>query len=501
MKNNLYGDFNVPASAEQHIRRVIKGIINSTPPNTTTLNRKATAHLPRYFSNSYDTIHYMLIDAGIEVKNRQIRGQAGKLYLEFIQLADGTYNYSKYYVDTDWHSLYAQLVKEYNLSLEYFIDTVDAEATKLEQAKQAAREENRNNMQEAGTSVEQQVTDSAAALVEQVVSAVDPIDSKSTLKDYYEEHKEEVDANTTEIEDIVTATEENDSNSSCTADNNTLLDAETISDAIEELPADTDISTYLSNIMTSFRADNVMPPISVFYACIKQNGIEIDANLMTRLISRVVFVEWTDWLYNKITTTNQLTHSGKILIDTGFIKADGQVLYSIVDVRDNYPRYLKLDCSLVDIKAAGLDKSAARNQLTLAKKRLANNPITMDNIDFGTNKWKTHILDNRQSRFAAYRNLDYDARMSMVLESIKHACLLEEHGVSVKRLVRGSSTHVSVAIPLRYKNARQTSTAIILSLNRFGVWEIATIETGKELTNNIKAYNYYDMPSWLREVN
>lgn len=284
------------------------------------------------------------------------------------------------------------------------------------------------------------------------------------------------------------------------ADKESILDVDLLTDTIEILPQGTDISSYISNIMTSFDTDGVMPPMSVFYTCIKQNGIKIDANVMIKLIARLLFIEWTDWLYTKIITTNELSHSGALLIDTGFIKMDGQPMYSIAYITDNYPRHFNLDYSLTDIKTVGLDKSDARNQLTLAKQRLKEHPLTLDTIDFNNHIWKLHILNTRRNRFGLYKDLDKDTRLDMVIKSIEHACALEAHDVEVKRLVRGGANNISAAIPLRYRNANQTSTAVILTLNKFNIWEISTIETDEYLIGNLKAYNFYNMPTWLREI-
>lgn len=491
MMHSLYGDYKVPAAQEQTLRRKLKDILNSTPPNTTTLNKKAATDLPRYFSTSNETYNYMILNTGLEVKHKRIMGQASKLFLLFIRLNDGTYEYNKYYVQVDWYCLYETLATEFSLVLDYFLEDVDAEALAIKTTTED------NTLEEVATTVEQSVESEF---------------TNSSLKSYYDEYREIIDNATLNIADLVATdsadkpdvmtneSEDSDLVVNAVEEKNDILVSEELPDVIEELSDETDISKYISNIMTSFRADSIMPPIAVFYACIKQNGIIIDANIMYKLMSRLVFMEWTDWLYTKITTTGLLTHSGKILIDTGFIKSDGQTLYSIVAVQNNYPTYLKLDCSLVDIKAAGLNIEDAQNLLTASSERLRDNPLSIDNIDFNTNKWKIHILEARQSRFGSFKNLDYDTRMNLVTDSIKHACHLETRGCSIKRLVRASTNHVSVAIPLRYKNSYTTAIAIILTLNKYNVWEISTIEAGAVLTNNIRTYNYYNMPCWLRQI-
>lgn len=524
---SLYYNFNVSPSNEAKLRQNLKNILGATPPNITTLNKKAALNEPRYFQCGAN--NYMIICSNLEVKKQKIDGQPGILYLLFKLDSNAKYTYQSHYIVLDWYNLYKKLIKEYSLTLDYFMKievaatlaeqrlTTEESAVTLEQVEAASKILTDLPVEENNTE-EVCETDSVAAEAIQT--------EESSLHKTCEEHKDEIDALTLDLssstdctettcleddepaEEATTATndsemtmlEQKDNMADSSSDNEgTYISTELLKDTINELPQGTDVSSFMSNIMTTFTADNMLPPISVFYACVKQNSIDIEVGLFKRLISRILFIEWTSWLYEKITTTGQLTHTEKFLIDTGFSRADGQPLYSIVDVIDNYPRYIKLDCSLVDIKAAGLDKSAARNQLRNCRDRLRDNPLTLDSIDFSSNAWKVHILQARQYRFGPYKNLDSDTRMNMVLNSIKYACLHEDRGSSLKRMVRGSNTHVSVAIPLIYKNNRKSSTAIILALNKFGVWEISTIETGRDLINNLRAYNYYDMPSWLNE--
>lgn len=475
MKNTLYRAYYVAASHETELRRRIKGILNSTPPNTTTLNRKAALMgSPRHYSNTVEQL--MLVHTGLELKTDNALGEPNKLFIEFRQADDCKYYYKRYYIATDWLDAMEKVQDLYDNGVT-FEERVDDEAddtetnvtedTEVEQMEQLEATDNGTDDTPVST-VED--TKENEVLVENKTD-----DELAAVNDYVE----------------VDTTENNDA----------CISKDTLMDALDNLPKETDLSSYISNIMKTCDAKSYLPPISVFYACIKSNGIIIDANIFRRIISRMVFLEWSDWLFTQITTTKELTHSGKFLIDTGFIKIDNQPLYIIVDVDKNYPRYIKLDCSLVDIKAAKLDKSEARNQRMTWADTIKANPLSMDNIDFGTNIWKQHILVARQYRFGLYQNLDYDTRMNMIISSIEHACLLEARGIDIKRIVRGGTTNVSVAIPLRYKNNNMTNIGIILTLNRHNVWEIATIESDRELTDNIKTYNFYNMPSWLRETN
>lgn len=499
---SLYDDFNVSPSGEQKLRQQIKTILGATPPNVTTLNKKAALNEPRYFTGSGGTKSYMIIKTNVEVKRQHIQGQPGMLYLVFVLDTNSKYTYHSYYVSLDWYDLYVELVKDSGLTLGYFTEEVEPQA-QLAERRKAGEELDVPEWTDA-TDLKEEIdaADTAATLEYGPNDIFEPnafTPSEEDCTQLLEIAEEEIITDVDQVEEVATNEENECVDAGSNESTEAVISPDLLTDSIAELPLQqgTYISSYLSHIMTSFNADDMLPPISVFYACIKQNNIVIDAGLFRKLISRILFIEWTNWLYERMTTTNQLTNSAKILIDTGFIKSDGQTLYSIVDVVDNYPRYLKLDCSLVDIKMAGLDKSKATNQLRNCRDRLRNNPLSLDTIDFNSNNWKHHILEARQYRFGMYKTLDYDTRLMMVLNSIRYACNLEERGISIKRLVRGSNTHVSVAIPLRFRNNNTTNVAIILTLNKFGVWEISTIETGSDLLNNLKAYNYYDMPSWL----
>ncbi len=495
MRNTLYFKYGVHSSYEQELRRKLKNIMNSTPPNTTTLNKKAeTKENPRLFSaNAHQ---FMIIDTGLPMKNKQIEGQPGQLFLRFVENSTGFFELEKYFIVSDWYELYEKLICEFEDMSEIETGLETNNTYSSFNINETVTEEEQEDADRQGTT-----TNNASVLVEQVISASDTTEEPSSLQQYYAEHKDDVDAHTLDTQDIVSKPEEDSLAISSSTNNEALISNEILTDVLACQTDEIDLSSYISNIMTSCNTNDFMPPISVFYACVKSNGLQIDANVFKRLISRLTFLEWTDWLFDRIITTKELTHTAKFLINSGFIKSDGQPLYIIVDVDKNYPRYIKLDCSLVDIKAAGLSKSDARNQLMLWNKDLKNNPLSLDSIDLGNNVWKNHILNARQYRFGLYKDLDYDTRMNMVLNSIEHACLLEAQGVDVKRVVRGGINNVSVAIPLRYRNNNMTSMAIILTLNRHNVWEVSTIEADKDLTDNIKTYNFYNMPSWLREVN
>lgn len=478
MGNSLYDKFNVAPHIEPKLRQTIKSIIRMQPPNSTAMNKKASADTPKYFT--VERMAYMLLNSNIEIKHKIKNGKPSLLFLLFkMNTANGKYDYEKYYAVLDWVEAYNIVSTDFDISINNLI----AMAGQLEDVHTAVEEDVTDN-KTAVASTDMDNTELTTILTEEAVLKPDENDKTDCT----------VDAQT--IDNSIKTVDENvNVDNSIDADNE--ASESFIEDSISEFPDVKEVRAYMSSVMKGYNVKAILPPINVFYACMMQNGINVEANDFRRCIGRRIIVEWTDWLFKRITVDHELLTSCKLLIDTGFIKSDGQVLYSIIDIVDNYPRYVKLDCSLVDIKANGLSLSDARNQSTSCVERLNAVKLSMDNIDFNNNIWKNHILNARRTRFGICQSLSYDTRMAMVISSIKNACVLEERGINVKRLVRSGSKHISVAIPLIVKNNRVTSMAIIMTLNSFNVWEISTIEAGKDLYNNIQAYNYYDMPAWL----
>ena len=446
--SNLYGKFGVSARQEGQIRNVIKQSIGYACPNADKLNSLAEKEiLIKYVEQN--SVEHIIIKTGLKLR----RDNTTELYLDFKKNSND--------------NLFILSTPRFFKSLE----EADRFAIKLGKQGLSAEEQAEENTTQTNNTEEQldlgtlQKDNLRTAIITEATADVNNQTSDITAVSSNELES----LNSLDDLDILETTAENKYNS--------------------------EFISHVRNVMKTCNLSKVLPTESTFYAVLKGNKININLTSFIKMISRLIFVEWCDWLINQV-QSDLKDISGTILIDTNLIKADGQPLYILVTVDKNYPIRINLDCSLTDIYNAGLTKHDAVNQLLKHKQELATVKLTLDNIDIGAS-WKHHVLVDRQKYFEALGITDYNNALKLVVDIIEHACLLESRGINVKRFVRGGSNQISIAIPLRPLGVSKVSAAIILKMMYGRVWQIATIEGGEELKMNLQSYNYYDMPYWF----